>query len=86
MIMTIRQLLLYLQSAVTLMANLVLPSENDRLRDKGGKKALTQSTSMIMVVSLNLLSEFFLSVVCFFPYHFSLVVEHYGSGLGLPGL
>ena len=40
------------------MANMVLPSEEDRLRDKRGNEALTQSTNMIMVVSFNSLSKF----------------------------
>ena len=57
------------------MVNLVPPSEEDRLRDKKGKKALAQSTSVIMVVSFNSFLEFFLSVVCFFPHHFSFLLQ-----------
>ena len=60
MMATIRQLLLYLQPMVTLMANMVPPppSEEDRLRDKRGNEAFTQSTSNIMVVNFNSLSKF----------------------------
>ena len=56
--MTIRQLPSYLQSAVTLMVNMVPPNEEDRLRNKRGNEALAQSTSMIMVVSFNPFSKF----------------------------
>ena len=55
----IRQLPPYLQLVVTLMANMVPPSEEDRLQDKRGKEALAQSTSMIMVVSFISLSKCF---------------------------
>ena len=72
--MTIRQLPPYLQLVVTLMENMVPLYEEDRLKDKKGKEALTQSTSMIIVVSFKLFLEFFLSVMCFFPYQFSFLL------------
>ena len=37
---TIKQLPLYLQPVVTLMSNMVPPSEEERLRNKKGKEAL----------------------------------------------
>ena len=49
---TIRQLPPYLQPVVTLMVNMVPPNEESKIREKRGKEALTQSTSMIMVVSI----------------------------------
>ena len=48
---TIGQFLPYLQPMVTLMANMVPPSNEDRLGDKKGNEVLAQFTSMIMVVS-----------------------------------
>ena len=48
---TIRQFPPYLQPVVTLMANMVPPSNEDRLGDKKGKEVLAQFTNMIMVVS-----------------------------------
>ena len=56
---TIRQLPLYLELVVTLMANMVPPSEENKMRDKRGKEALAQATNMIMVVSINFLLIFF---------------------------
>ena len=55
---TIRQLPPYLQPMVTLMANMVPPSEEDKLRNKRRKEVLTQSTNMIMVVSFISLLKF----------------------------
>ena len=64
---TIRQLPSYLQPIVTLMTNMVPTNEEDKTRDKRGKEAFAQSTSMIMVVSINsLFNKFFLGVVCSF--------------------
>ena len=48
----IRKLPPYLQSVVTLMANMVSPNEKSRIREKRGKEALEQATSMMMVVSI----------------------------------
>ena len=45
------------------------------MRDKRGKEVLAQSTSMIMVVSSNFPSKNFLSVVRFFPHHFSFLLQ-----------
>ena len=56
---TIWQLPPYLQLVVTLMVNMVPASEEDRLQEKRGKKALAQSTSMITVVSFISLSKSF---------------------------
>ena len=57
---TIRQLPPYMQLVVTIMANMVPLSEDSKIRDKRGKEALTQSTSMIMVVSIiSLFNKFF---------------------------
>ena len=50
---TIRQLPSYLQPVVTLMENMVPPSKESRMRDKRGKNAFEQATSMIMVVSIS---------------------------------
>ena len=55
---TIRQLPPYLQPMVTLMVNMVPPSEEDKLRNKRRKEVLTQSTNMIMVVSFISLLKF----------------------------
>ena len=49
---TIRQLPPYLQLVVTLMANMVPPNEESRMREKRGNEALEQATNMIMVVSI----------------------------------
>ena len=59
MMATIRQLPPHLQLVLTLMLNMVPPSEEDRLREKKGKDALAQSTSMILAVSFILLRKFF---------------------------
>ena len=72
MMATIRQLPPHLQLVLTLMLNMVPPSEEDRLREKKGKDALAQSTSMILAVSFILLRKFFLSVVFFFPHNLCL--------------
>ena len=64
---TIWQLPPYLQLVVTIMANMVPPSKEDKMRDKRGKEAFAQSTSMIMVVSIiSFYNKIFLSVVCSF--------------------
>ena len=49
---TIRQLPPYLQPMVTLMANMVSPNEESKMRENRGKEALEQATNMIMVVSI----------------------------------
>ena len=48
---TIRQLPPYLQHVVTLMANMVPPNEESRMREKRRNEALEQATNMIMMVS-----------------------------------
>ena len=55
----IKQLPPYLQSVVTLMANMVAPSEEERLWEKKGFNAFAQSTGMILAVSLILFRIFF---------------------------
>ena len=56
---TIRQLPPYLQPVVTLMANMVPLSDEDKLWEKKGKDALVQFASMILAVSFISLSKFF---------------------------
>ena len=56
---TIKWLPSHLQLVVTLMANMVAPAKEDKLREKRGFNALSQATSMILVVSLILLIKFF---------------------------
>ena len=48
---TIRQLPPYLKPVVTLLANMIPPNEESRIREKRGKKVLNQATSMIIVLS-----------------------------------
>ena len=55
---TIRQLPSSLQPVVTLMANMVPPSEEDKLWEKRRKDALAQSTSVILAVSPSFLRKF----------------------------
>ena len=56
---TIRQLPPHLQLVVTLMVNMVPPSEVDRLQEKRGNDALSHSTNMILAVSLILVRKIF---------------------------
>ena len=42
----------YLQPVVTLMATMVPPDEEGRLREKRGREALDQRTSMVLLVSV----------------------------------
>ena len=58
-----------------LMANMVPPSEENKMRDKRGKEALAQATNMIMVVSINFLLIFFSKCCVFFPYCFSFLMQ-----------
>ena len=49
---------------MTLMANMLSPNEESRMREKRGKEELTQAINMIMVVSIIFLPyKIFLSVV-----------------------
>ena len=41
----------YLQPVVTLMATMVPPSEESKMREKRGREALAQATSMVLMVS-----------------------------------
>ena len=56
---TIKWLPSHLQSVVTLMVNMVAPTEEDKLWEKRGFDALSQATIMILAVSLILLTKFF---------------------------
>ena len=42
----------YLQLVVTLMAMMVPPTEKSKLREKRGREALNQGTSMVLMVSV----------------------------------
>ena len=42
----------YLQPVVTLMAIMVPPSEESKMREKMGREALAQATSMVLMVSI----------------------------------
>ena len=42
----------YLQPVVTLMATMVPPDEESKLREKRGREALDQGTSMVLLVSV----------------------------------
>ena len=42
----------YLQPVVTLMATMVPPTEENKLREKRGREALNQGTSMVLMVSI----------------------------------
>ena len=48
----IRQLPSHLQLMVTFLAEIVSPSEEGKLKEKRGKDAIEQATSMMMVVSI----------------------------------
>ena len=48
----IGQLLSHLQSMVTLLAKMVSPSKEGKLREKRGKDALEQATSLMMAISI----------------------------------
>ena len=41
----------YLQPVVTLMATMVPPTEESKLREKRGREALNQGTNMVLMVS-----------------------------------
>ena len=56
---TIKRLSSHMQPMVTLMANMVAPTEEDKLREKKGFDALYQATNMILSVSLILIRKFF---------------------------
>ena len=56
---TIKQLSSYLEPVVMLMANMVAPSEEDKLWEKWGFDALSQATSMMLATSVIFLSKFF---------------------------
>ena len=51
----------YLQPVVTLMATMVPPTEENRLREKRGREALDQGVSMVLLVSA-LVSLYFYQV------------------------
>ena len=42
----------YLQPVVTLMGTMVPPSEESKMWEKRGREALTQATSMVLMVSI----------------------------------
>ena len=42
----------YLQPVVTLIATMVPPTEESKLREKKGREALNQGTSMVLLVSI----------------------------------
>ena len=42
----------HLQPVVTLMATVVPPTEESKLREKRGREALAQATSMVLMVSI----------------------------------
>ena len=44
----------YLQPVVTLMATMVPPSKESNMREKRGREALAQATSMMLMVSVSL--------------------------------
>ena len=48
----VKRLPRYLQPVVTLMATMVPPTEENKLRDKKGWEALAQATSMVLMVSI----------------------------------
>ena len=55
----VKQLLRYLQPVVTLMATMVSPTEESKLREKRGREALNQGTSMVLLVSIPFLPHFY---------------------------
>ena len=48
----VKQLLGYLKPVVTLMATMVPPTKENKLREKRGQEALNQGTSMVLLVSI----------------------------------
>ena len=48
----VKKLLGYLQPVVTLMATMVPPTEESKMREKRGQEALAQATSMVLTVSI----------------------------------
>ena len=48
---TVKKLPGYLQPVVTLMATMVPPSEESKMREKRGREALAQAMSMLLMVS-----------------------------------
>ena len=55
----IKQLPGYLQPVVTLMATMVPPTEESKLREKRGQAALSQGTNMVLLVSIHFLLCFY---------------------------
>ena len=81
--MTIRQLPSYLQQMVTLLANMVPPHEESKMREK----TLEQGTSIMIAISTTYpLDKIFLSVACSVCTFYLFNTRCYGSGLGSPGL
>ena len=48
----VKKLLGYLQLVVTLMATMVPPTKESKMREKRGQEALAQATSMVLTVSI----------------------------------
>ena len=71
----IRQLPSYLQLMVTLMANMVFPHEESKMREKRGNDTFEQVASMMMAVSITYsLDKIFLSVACSYSFFISLFI------------
>ena len=72
---------------VTLLAKMVPPQKESKMREKRGKDTLEQAASMMMVVSTtSSLCKISLTIACYL-FIFSLFnAGRYGGGRGSPGL
>ena len=68
------------------MANMVAPSEEEKLWEKRGFDSLSQAISIMLAVSVIFLSKFFYVLYLSSLIPLFLSADHYRGHLGIPGL